>query len=71
MVRRRLLLTFGLGAWIACADGTGPPEDPGELSRATNERAQLHELRWKPTEQPRVFEGKGDVAGTIAGEHSG
>ncbi len=60
MVKRRLLLTFCFGAWIACADGMGPPGDPGEPPR-TPERAQLHELRWKPTEQPRVFEAKGNV----------
>ena len=60
MVRRRLLLVFCFGAWIACADGTGPPGDPGEPPR-TPERMQLHELRWKPTEQPRAFEAKGDV----------
>ena len=39
---------------------TGPPGDPGEPPRI-QERAQLRELLWKPTEQPRAFEAKGDV----------
>jgi len=60
MVRRRLLLTFFFGALTACADGTGPPGDPGEPP-GTPERTQLRQLRWKPTEQPRVFEAKGNV----------
>ena len=61
MVKRRLLLTFCLGAWIACADGTGPPGEPGQPPETRDERLHLRELRWKPTKQPRTFEARGDV----------
>ena len=61
MIKRRLLLTFCLGAWIACADGTGPLSEPGQPPETRDERLHLQKLRWKPTKQPRTFEAKGHV----------